>query len=168
MNPTSNRLPDPKLDLQFERSVDVPRELIWKAWTTPALILQWFTPAPWKTVACEIDLRPGGLFSTVMQSPEGQRFPNTGCYLEVVPDAKLVWTNALEPGFRPARLPAGMPCESFPFTATIALASQGKGTRYTATVIHGDEASCKRHEEMGFQEGWGKAFDQLVALVKTL
>jgi len=87
--------PDPKLDLVFERIVDVPRELIWTAWTTPEQLKQWFTPAPWKTVDCEIDLRPGGLFRTVMRSPEGQEFPGVSCYLEIVENERLVWTNAL-------------------------------------------------------------------------
>ena len=72
---------NPELDLQFERIVDVPREKIWAAWTTPKLLMPWFCPLPWKTIECEIDLRPGGIFRTVMQSPEGQRFPNSGCYL---------------------------------------------------------------------------------------
>ena len=53
--------PNPKLDLILERVVDVPRELVWKAWTTPEYLIKWFTPEPWKTVDCELDLRPGGL-----------------------------------------------------------------------------------------------------------
>ncbi len=154
---------DPRLDLSFERIVDVPKERIWQAWTEPRHITQWFTPAPWKTVACEIDLRPGGLFSTVMQSPEGQRFPNAGCYLEVVENRRLVWTNALAPGFRPAAQPPG----DFAMTAIVELADHGGGTRYHATVLHGDEAARGQHAAMHFEEGWGKALDQLVALVKT-
>ena len=50
----------PGLDLILERVVDVPRELVWRAWTTPEHLMKWFTPVPWKTIACEIDLRPGG------------------------------------------------------------------------------------------------------------
>ncbi len=68
--------PNPELDLLFERVVDVPRKLLWEAWTTPEKLLPWFCPLPWKTIAFEIDLRPGGRFYTVMQSPEGQTFPN--------------------------------------------------------------------------------------------
>lgn len=94
--------PDPKLDLLLERIVDVPRELIWKVWTTPEHLKPWFCPSPWKTIDCEIDLRPGGIFRTTMQSPEGQDFPNVGCYLEVIPNEKLSWTDALQPGFRPS------------------------------------------------------------------
>lgn len=153
---------DPQLDLSFERVVDISKEQIWKAWTEPRYITQWFTPAPWKTIDCEIDLRPGGIFSTVMLSPEGQRFPNAGSYLEVVENSRLVWTNALAPGFRPAALPDG----GFAMTAIIQLADQGGGTRYTATVLHENKVAREQHAAMGFEEGWGKALDQLVAMVK--
>ncbi|OIR19704.1 hypothetical protein GALL_05870 [mine drainage metagenome] len=157
---------DPKLDLSFERIVDVPPELVWKAWTRPEHLKHWFTPHPWKTIDCEIDLRPGGRFYTVMQSPEGKSFPGTGCYLEVIPNEKLTWTNALLPAFRPAPLPAAEETGAFFFTATIQLAPHGNGTRYTATVRHGDAAGCKKHMDMGFEHGWGTALEQLAAYVK--
>lgn len=156
--------PDPRLDLVLERNVDVPRELVWQAWTVPEHVKHWFTPAPWKTVECEIDLRPGGAFRTVMRSPEGQEFPNIGCYLEIIENEKLVWTSALEPGYRPATDPN----LDLPFTAVIMLEPHGTGTRYIALALHGDEAGRRRHEKMGFHEGWGKALDQLVAFVKTM
>lgn len=76
---------NPELDLVLEKEVDVLPEEIWHAWTTPEHLKQWFCPLPWKTIDCEIDLKPGGLFRTIMQSPEGQQFPNCGCYLEVIP-----------------------------------------------------------------------------------
>lgn len=155
--------PDPKLDLVLERVIDVKPELVWAAWTQPEHIKKWFTPAPWTTVDCEIDLRPGGIFRTVMRSPEGQEFPGSGCFLEVVENRKLVWTAALGPGYRPApHNPEGLP-----FTATILMEPHGEGTKYTAIAIHGEEALTKKHAEMGFHHGWGAALDQLVALAKT-
>ena len=54
------------------------------------------------------------------------------------------------------------------FTAIILMEKHGEGTKYTAIVIHGNEADCKKHEEMGFHEGWGKALDQLVELSKKM
>ena len=156
-----------RLDLVLQRVVDAPRELVWAAWTTPEHIKKWFTPAPWKTVDCEIDLRPGGIFRTVMQSPEGQQYPGVGCYLEIVPNERLIWTSALGPGYRPvARVDTGGG-EDIVFTGLITLEAQGSRTKYTAMAIHPDEASAKRHAEMGFHDGWGAALDQLVALVKT-
>lgn len=154
---------DPQLDLRFQRIVDVPKHLIWRAWTEPGHLLPWFCPLPWKTIDCRIELRPGGSFFTVMQSPDGQTFPNQGCYLEIVENQRLVWTNALAPGFRPAAVPEG----GFAMTGIIELADHGEGTRYTATVLHENPAARDRHAAMGFEEGWGKALDQLVAMVKT-
>ncbi len=160
--------PNSLLDLSFTRTVDVSRNLVWRAWTEPELLKQWFCPLPWKTIDCEIDLRPGGIFRTTMQSPEGKEFPNSGCYLQVIPNEKLIWTNALLPGFRPA-LPSptcGDEQADFKFTAMIELADAGGGTRYTATVLHADEAASKQHAAMGFEHGWGTALDQLVAMLK--
>lgn len=158
---------DPELDLVLERVVDLPPELVWRAWTEPEQLMPWFTPAPWRTVACEIDLRPGGAFRTTMRSPEDEDFPNVGCYLEVVPHRKLVWTDALEPGFRPSRKEPGRHCP-FRFTAILLFLPHGrKGTKYTAIAMHKDGAARRRHEAMGFHEGWGTALDQLVAYART-
>lgn len=162
--------PNALLDLSFTRTVDVPRNLVWRAWTEPELLKQWFCPLPWKTIDCEIDLRPGGIFRTTMQSPEGQEFPNSGCYLEVIPNEKLVWTNALLPDFRPATPSPSCGDEQadFRFTAMIELMDVDGGTRYTATVIHADEAGSKQHAAMGFEQGWGIALDQLVTMTQNM
>lgn len=159
---------DPTLDLILERVIDVSPALVWAAWTEPALLKNWFTPAPWKTIDCEIDLRPGGVFRTVMLSPEGQEFPNVGCYLEVIKNEKLVWTNALLPGFRPAgpSVAGNDACGEFIFTVVISLAPHRDGTKYDVVAMHKDVAGRNKHAEMGFQEGWGKALGQLVALMK--
>ena len=103
-----------------------------------------------------------------MRSPEGQEFPHVGCYLEVIPNERLVWTNVLTPGYRPAnRSSQAEGCNDLLFTAVITLEPHGTGTKYTALAIHGDEATSKKHADMGFREGWGQVLDQLVALVKT-
>jgi uncharacterized protein YndB with AHSA1/START domain len=151
--------PDPELDLVLEREVDVPVELVWKAWTTPAHLRHWFVPKPWTVTSCEIDLRPGGIFSTVMRSPEGKEFPNLGCYLEVVPNERLIFTDALLPGFRPSPEPF--------FTAALLLAPQGAGTRYTAIAMHRNAEGRKRHEDMGFHQGWGTVVEQMAAYIKA-
>ena len=171
MNDITKHEPSLELDLMFERVVDLLPEQIWAAWTTPELIKKWFTPAPWQTIDCEIDLRPGGLFRTVMRSPEGQEFPNVGCYLEVIKNKRLVWTNALAPGFRPAKRPTETPgheCAEFMITAVISLEPHEHGTKYTALVLHTNKEDRAKHENMHFQEGWGLALDQLVAMVKAM
>ncbi|MEQ1598644.1 MAG: SRPBCC family protein [Methylotenera sp.] len=162
---------NPELDLMIERIVDVPRELIWQAWTTPEKLLPWFCPLPWKTIKCEIDLRVGGRFYTVMQSPEGQSFPNIGCYLEVIKNERLTWTNALEPGFRPVEPPETSPgheCAEFLMTATIMLAPHANGTKYTALVQHVNTEARIAHEKMGFEEGWVTCLGQLVDFIKKV
>ena len=160
---------DPRRDLVLERDIAVPRALVWAAWTEPERLKRWFTPAPWQTVDCEIDLRPGGIFRTVMRSPEGvDQAPHLGCYLEIVENEKLVWTSLLEPGFRPAAPVAatGEGCHGLQFTAMITLQDHADGTRYRALVMHADEESTRRHEELGFAQGWGTALDQLVAMIR--
>lgn len=160
---------NPELDLVLERTVGVPPEKVWRAWTQPELLMQWFTPAPWETVDCEIDLRPGGLFRTVMRSPEGELMPaGDGCYLEVIEHRRLVWTSALGPGFRPLS-GAGTEaadCDDLPFTAIINIAPDDGGTRYVAIAMHADREGARRHADMGFHDGWGKALDQLVELMQ--
>jgi len=105
---------------------------------------------------------PWGRFRTVMRGPEGPEIENIGCYLEIVPHQKLVWTGALGPNFRP-RPTNGAPVP-FVMTAIITFKPRGTGTLYTAHVLHGDEEARRTHEKMGFHEGWGKALDQLLAL----
>jgi uncharacterized protein YndB with AHSA1/START domain len=166
MTPTATKSTitiDPKLDLVLERVVDVPKELVWQCWTVPEHLMPWFCPKPWLTTECNIDLRPGGKFRTVMRGPNGEKQDNTGCFLEIIPNERLVWTAALGTGFRPN----AMGEHDFPFTAVISLETVAGGTKYTAHVMHSIEADAKKHAEMGFHGGWGSALDQMVAMIKA-
>lgn len=159
---------DPDRDLLLEREVPVPADAVWRAWTDPEQVKRWFTPRPWQTADCEIDLRPGGIFRTVMRSPEGDEHPSNGCWLEVDPGRRLVFTNLLGPGFRPLVASAGAEgAGGLFFTAVITLVPTPDGTRYSARVIHGDPETCARHAEMGFHDGWGAALDQLVEVASA-
>jgi uncharacterized protein YndB with AHSA1/START domain len=163
---TSSTLPavNHDLDLVLERVVDVPADLLFRAWTVPEHLMPWFCPKPWRTTKCEIDLRPGGVFSTVMEGPNGERNEEAaGCYLEVVKDRKLVWTGLMGPGFRPSDIPREVPV----FTCILTFTPEGKGTRYRAHVMHRDPAAKSAHEAMGFHGGWGTALDQLVELLSA-
>lgn len=155
----------PSLDLQFQRDVPLSAADIWDGWTNPDTLMKWFCPRPWKVVECEIDLQPGGVFRTLMQSPEGQNMPaNTGTFLAIEPQRRLVWTNALGPGFRPQPKPEDEHLGFF-FVVDLRLAPLvGGGTRYTAVVMHQDEQGKQAHAAMGFEQGWGRALDQLVEL----
>lgn len=153
--------PDPKLDLVLERIIDIPVEKVWEAWTTPAHMKAFFMPKPWELVDAKLDLRPGGRFETKMRGPEGQEFGGAGCYLELVKNEKMVWTDCLGPDYRPNAEPF--------FTAMLLLERLGDNkTKYTAIAIHGSEENRKKHEEMGFKEGWGIVIDQLVAHMKSV
>ena len=156
-------------DLVLERTLDAPVDLVWKAYTTPEHIKQWFAPKPYQITECDLDLTPGGIFRIRMVGPDnfdtGHGVP--GCVLEVVEREKLVWTSALAPGYRPNETGEG--CESFPFTAIVTFADAGNGkTRYKAVALHKDSADRETHEKMGFHEGWGTVADQLAEFAQSL
>ncbi|MCG6970832.1 MAG: SRPBCC family protein [Gammaproteobacteria bacterium] len=147
-------------DLLLVRLIDAPPQTVFRAWTEPELLKQWFTPKPWSVASAVLDVRPGGSNVVVMRSPEGQEFPNKGVYLEVVKNQRLVITDAYTEAWEPAEKPF--------MTAIITFDNDGGKTKYTARVRHWSVADRKTHEEMGFHEGWSKATDQLEALVAQL
>ena len=146
----------PDLDLVLERVVPVSPARVWRAWTTPAELEQWFCPRPWRATDWVVDLRPGGEMHNVIRGPQGEAFESSGCYLVVEPHRRLVWTDALGPGFRPSG--SGL------FTGIIDLAPEGDGCRYRAVARHASVEACRQHAEMGFVDGWSAALDQLVQL----
>jgi uncharacterized protein YndB with AHSA1/START domain len=148
-------------ELVLTRLLDAPREKVYRCWTEPALLKQWFAPKPYTTPVVEVDVRPGGASNIVMRSPEGQDMPCPGIYLEVVPNEKLVVTDAFVDGWQPK--------EGAPFMLGIlTFEDEGGKTRYTARVRHWTVEATKQHEAMGFHPGWGQCADQLEALAKTL
>jgi uncharacterized protein YndB with AHSA1/START domain len=147
-------------ELTLSRLIDAPREALWRCWTEPELLKQWFTPRPWTTPVVETDVRPGGSSYFLFRGPEGEEFPNRGVYLEVVPNEKLVFTDAYTKAWEPSAKPF--------MTGTITFADEGGKTRYTATVRHWTAEDKANHEQMGFHEGWGKAADQLAAVAAKL
>ena len=148
-------------ELVLERTLAASPGQLYRAWTEPALLVQWFAPLPWTTPSAELDVRPGGASLIVMRGPDGAEFPNRGVYLEVVRNRKLVFTDAYVGAWQPSGKPF--------MTATIAFDDLGNGsTRYTARVAHWSHQDLQAHERMGFHEGWGKCTDQLAALAKTL
>ncbi len=161
-----------RADLVLERTLDAPLELVWRAWTDPEHLKQWWAPRPYQTPEVELDLRPGGVFYTRMTGPDGFDARGTGCFLEVVEGERIVWTSALGPGYRPQDLgPQTDPddCNSFPFTAIVTFADSGDGrTLYKAVALHRNRADRDVHEKMGFHEGWGTCADQLGEVARSL
>ena len=153
-------LPETRYELTLTRLIDATREKLFRCWTEPALLVQWFTPPPWKTVHAETDVRAGGASTIVMQGPDGTEMPNRGVYLEVVKNEKLVFTDAYTAAWVPSSKPF--------FTCVLTFEDEAGKTRYTAKALHWTAADCKAHEDMGFHQGWGVCTDQLAALAATV
>jgi uncharacterized protein YndB with AHSA1/START domain len=152
--------PSSERELALSRVFDAPRERVFRAWADPELLKQWWAPRPWTTSHAEIDLRPSGTCKTVMRSPEGEDHPNVGVYLEVVPNERIVVTDA----FSQAWVPSDKPF----MTVLVTFEDLDGKTRYTARVRHWTVADREAHERMGFHEGWGQCADQLAALLAKL
>ncbi|MEN9537790.1 MAG: hypothetical protein RLZZ126_25, partial [Pseudomonadota bacterium] len=110
-------------------------------------------------------LRPGGAFNFTIAGPDGARFEHFGCFLDLQPGKRLVWTTALAGGWRP------LPQADWPpnFTCILTLepvqVDGAPGCRYTAEALHASADAARKHAEMGFSDGWGKATDQLVQML---
>ena len=154
---------NPRTDFVLERFIDAPKRLVWEALTRPEHLKEWYMPREWGAVSrCEMDLRPGGAFSIDITVADGREVPNLGCFLDVVPMERLVWTSMLFPGYRPAVF------DDIPITAIITMESVGNGTRYLFTALHRDEADYQKDMESGWKEGTEIAADQLVAHVMSM
>jgi uncharacterized protein YndB with AHSA1/START domain len=148
-------------DLVIARLVRAPRVLLWRAWTDPALLKEWWCPKPWSTEVRAMDLRPGGAFHTFMQGPDGGTSDNRGCFLEIIPQSRIAFCSLMLAGWRPAT-------PWLAFSAVIDMADEAGGTRYVATVMHPDQATAKRHEDMGFFDGWNTCITQLEAFANQI
>ena len=96
-----------------------------------------------------------------MASPDGNEFPNPGIFLDVVPNEKLVFTDAYTEAWEPSAKPF--------MTVALTFEDEGKDkTRYIARVKHWSVADREEHEKMGFHEGWGICADQLEELAARL
>lgn len=148
-------------ELCLTRVLKAPRANIWRCWTEPELLRQWFCPKPWGVARAELDVRPGGRCFVLMQGPEGQQVPNPGVYLDVDPGRRLVFTDAFDSAWVPS-------AKAFMVGEIVLEDAEGGGTRYRAMARHWSAEDRASHEQMGFHEGWGKAADQLDALACTL
>ena len=150
---------NPELDLRIERVIKAPRSAVWHAWTDPESFAQWWIPAPAVCRVAKMELVPGGALVTEISEGGGAFGPHLdACYLAIEPERRVVFTNALVGGWRPA-------VEPF-ITAMITLDDHPQGTLYTAHVMHKSAEVRQQHAELGFYDGWGTVAAQLAALVE--
>ena len=152
--------PAPKYELVLDRLLDAPREKLYRCWTEAELMKPWFCPQPWSVSHVETNVRPGGSSLVVMNGPNGEVMPNRGVYLEVVPNKKLVFTDAFTSAWVPSEKPF--------MVVELTFADEGGKTRYRAVARHWSEEDMKMHQQMGFEEGWGIVATQLEAFARTI
>jgi uncharacterized protein YndB with AHSA1/START domain len=152
---------NPDLDLTLQRVIRAPRAAVWRAWTDPSQLEQWWVPAPAVARVDRLEARPGGAFVTRI-SDDGVAFaPHIDASFLVVDEReRLVFTNAIDSRWRPTRP------DPIAMVAEIVLRDHPDGTDYQVLVRHGDPAARARHEELGFFDGWGSVTGQLTAFVE--
>lgn len=146
--------------LVLTRLIDATPDKVFRCWTEPELMKQWFAPRPWTTPKIAVDVRPGGASAVTMADENGVEYPNPGQYLEVVPNKKIVFTDAYVGGWVPSEKPF--------FTAELTFTDENGKTRYTARALHWTREDKEAHEKMGFHEGWGLCATQLEEVARTL
>lgn len=149
-------------ELVIARRLKASPAALFRCWTDPKLIPEWFCPKPWRAEPSVMDVRPGGASKMMFYGPDGEAFPNDGVYLDVVPDRKIVFSDAFGPDWEPA--PGGMM-----FVGEVTFEDAGNGeTLYVARVRHWTDEATQRHREMGFHEGWGIVAEQLEQVAQRL
>jgi uncharacterized protein YndB with AHSA1/START domain len=153
-----------KHEFRIERILDAPRQLVWNAWTTPELVMQWWGPNYFTSPTCKIDLRVGGHFVFCMRGPDGTDYWNGGIYREVVPIEKLVssiWFSnesgeLIEPssyGFDPI-----FPKEQH---QTVTFEDLGEQTKLTIDYEVDSKEILEIMGRVQMREGWETSLDKL-------
>lgn len=154
---------DPKLDLTITRLIRAPCAAVWDAWADPAKFAQWWLPGPMRCNVVAMDLVPGGAFETLMAEPGADWMPHqSACFLAVEPLRRIIFTNTLTGGWRPAADPF------LHITGIFEFREHPLGTEYVSSALHRSPEESAKHEELGFQEGWGTVVAQLARLVERV
>ena len=149
-------------ELALAFHLDAPRQAVWRCWTEPALLKQWFCPKPWTVSSADMDVRPGGGSNIVMNGPNGEVMPNPGQYLEVVTGERLVFSDAFVGDWKPSD------AKPFMVGEITMMDDPAGGTHYVARVRHWSADDATAHEQMGCRAGWTASTEQLEALARTL
>ncbi len=147
-------------ELTIARLIKAPPSAVWDAWSDPAKLAQWWIPAPIECRVDTLDLKAGGGFVTQMREGGGDFQPHVdGCFLEVLPEERLVFTTVMTEGWQPTD-------PWLAITAILTFEPRDGSTLYAARVLHKNAADSRKHDEMGFQLGWGTAIGQLARLLE--
>ncbi|KYC35279.1 hypothetical protein WA1_08995 [Scytonema hofmannii PCC 7110] len=146
-----------ELEIKIVRMFKAPRELVFRVWTEPKHIEQWWGPKGFTTRVTEMDFRPGGQWRYVMVGPDGKEYPSKGVFREIVPPERIVASDEFDEGFEQVmnmELPQGI--------VTTAIFEELDGqTKLTLQILHASEGDRRKHEEMGVVDGWSSTFDSL-------
>jgi uncharacterized protein YndB with AHSA1/START domain len=144
-------------DLVFTRVLDVPRELVWKAWTEAERFARWFGPRGFTCPVCEVDARPGGAVRLVMRSPDGVDYPGGGYFDEVVEPERLVFVSTADGA-------DGTPM--LVVRNTLTLEEQADNRTLLTLNVHVVTATAEAGDALsGMEEGWRQTIERLAAFV---
>lgn len=142
-------------EIVLTRIFDAPRQLVYRALTTPELVKRWFGPHGWSLVVCEIDFRVGGAWRYELEGPDGRTMGMYGKYLEIVPGERTVHTEAFDE----------YPGDS---VVTVVLTEQDGKTTLTGTVLYESKEVRDAVVESGMEHGAAETYDRLAALLPSL
>ncbi|MGD0305950.1 MAG: SRPBCC domain-containing protein [Candidatus Acidiferrales bacterium] len=150
------------------RIFDAPRALVWKAWTDPTYVMQWWGPKGFTSPVCKIDFRVGGKFLCCMKSPDGQEGWNGGEYHEIVPHEKIVYSLyfADSKGNKVDPAQYGSEHEAIEDARDVVIFEDYGSGRTKLTMI-GNEL-MEDAKNSGQLEGWNEMFDKVAAVVAGL
>jgi uncharacterized protein YndB with AHSA1/START domain len=140
---------DPKPELKMARVFDAPKRMVFEAWSKAEYVSRWFTPAPLTTPACEVDLRPGGVFRLVMRMPNGVEFPMDAHFTEVVSNERIAFVATIHGGVE--------------IQTTVTFAESDGKTTLTVHQVYSRESDATR----GAHAGWTATLNQLAAHLKA-
>ena len=150
------------------RVFDAQRELVWKAWTDPKHVMQWWGPKGFTAPVCEIDFRVGGKFLYCMRTPDGQEGWNAGEYYEIVPHEKIVSLMYFSDskGNRIEAAELGIEHEAIEGAYDVTLFEDIGNGQTKLTFIGND--TMQDAIKSGQLEGWNETLDKVAAVVEDL
>lgn len=154
-----------KKEFRIERIFDAPIEMVWRAWTTPEMLVQWWGPNHFSSPECKIDLRPGGKYLYTMRTPEGVDTYSGGTFNEIVPMEKIVATDhfADKDGnvIKPSAYGMG---EDFPVESMVTTLFEKQGDKTKLTIVYADVSGIEPETMKDMNQGWNESLDKMSAL----